>query len=118
MVKLAREVAKAMGGELLAVYTVAEGTAAFLVTTDCGLLEVRVPMDAKTLDDCPDEAQHYCSGLQVAQALAAEGVGFSSDDSRKKLMNTLSSHDRVLSSTLAKGWIEYHMDEIKQRKST
>lgn len=113
IMELALELAKEMDGSLLAIYTAAPDTTSVLVRVASGLLEVRVPHGVTKLEDCPEEATHYCTGLSVAKALKEDGVEFSSAAGHKALMDALSGYDRLVSMDLAKGWITYHLGAAK-----
>jgi hypothetical protein len=110
---LAEKLAKEIEAELLLVFanSAKPGTVSVVASPGDagGLMVIDLPEDAMSLDDVPDEADHYVSGLRLMEALDEEGAGIESKG-RDVLLRTLSGFDRTESLKLATGWIKMHLE--------
>lgn len=108
MVPLAKELAAALEGELIALFQQPEAKAvSVLIAVEengGGLLVVDVPEGTTSLDDVPDTAEHYSSGLALAQEM--EKVSFSTEEGRDAIMSALTGFDRKRSFQIATGWMQ------------
>ena len=104
--QVAVDLAKAVEGQLVTVYSSARDTAKVVVDTKDGLLVFTMPHLAPSLDDVAEEATHYTTGLQLAEEIVASGLKFASAKGRASLMTALTLRDARFSVSLSKRWME------------
>lgn len=101
-----KELAETMGGEPLAVI-LGKKAALFVVEMPSGLLVVEGPPGARSLSDLPEEAEHFCTGLELAKHLMSGNFLWPvSGGDRKTVLGALAMLDAKASVKRSVEWIK------------